>query len=108
MQGEGAVVVAREELHAGRFERRDHQPGTARRSVGDLPECGGAVLLNLGVGREIFKGQDIVRGQAEDSFGGERSGELAGAEDGGVEGFGGLVVGDDDDAGSVRGADEGG
>ena len=28
------------------------------------------------------------------------------AEDGGVEGFGGLVVGDDDEAGGVGGADE--
>ncbi len=66
------------------------------------------MLLNLGVRREIFEGQDVVRGQAQDGVGRERAGELAGAEDGGVESLGGLVVGDDDDAGGVRGADEGG
>jgi hypothetical protein len=64
------------------------------------------MLLNLGVGGEIFKGQDIVRGQAQDGVRAERSGKLAGAEHGGVEGFGGLVVGDDDDAGGVGGVDE--
>ena len=45
-------------------------------------------------------------GEAEDGFGGEGSGEFAGGEDGGVEGFGGFVVGDDDDAGGLCGADE--
>ena len=72
----------------------------------DLPEGGGAGLLDLGVGREVFEGEDVVGGEAEDGFGGEGAGELAGAEDGGVEGLGGFVVGDDDDAGGVGGADE--
>jgi hypothetical protein len=58
------------------------------------------------VGRKIFEGKDVVSGEAEDGFGGEGSGELAGAEDGGVEDFGGFVVGDDDETGSVGGADE--
>ena len=44
--------------------------------------------------------------EAEDGFGWECSCKLAGGEDGGVEGFGGLVVGDDDDRGCSGGADE--
>ncbi len=96
MEGEAAVEVAGEELHAGGFDGGDDE---ARAGVvrGDLPEGGGAGLLDLGVGGEVFEGEDVVGGEAEDGFGGERSCELAGGEDRGVEGFGGLVVGDDDD-----------
>ena len=103
VEGEAAVEVAGEELHAGGFDGGDDEAGLAG---GDFPERGGAGLLDLGVGREVFEGEDVVGGEAEDGFGGEGSGELAGGEDGGVEGFGGLVVGDDDDAGGVGGADE--
>ena len=95
MQREGAIVVAREEAHAGGFDGRDDEAGGAS---GDLPERGGAGLLNLGVRGEIFKGQDVVRGQAQDGLGGEGAGEVAGGEDGGVQGLGGLVVGDEDEA----------
>jgi hypothetical protein len=103
MEGEGAVVVAGEETHAGGFDGRDDEFGL---TCCYLPEGGGAGLLNLGVRGEIFEGKDVVRGEAEDGFGGQGSGELAGAEDGGLEGFGGFVVSDDDDAGSLRSADE--
>jgi hypothetical protein len=103
VQGEGSVVVAGEELHAGGFDGRDDEAGLRG---GDLPEGCGAGLLDLGVRGEIFEREDVVGGETEDGFGGERAGELAGAEDGGVEGFGGLVVGDDDDAGGRGGADE--
>ena len=44
-------------------------------------------------------------GEAQDARG-ECAGQLAGGEDGGVEGFGGLVVGDDDERRGVGGADE--
>ncbi len=101
VEGEGGVVLAREEAHAGGFDGRDDEAG---RAAGDLPERGGAGLLNLGVGREIFKREDIVCGEAQDGFGVERAGELAGGEDGGVEGFGGFVVGDEDEAGCVCGS----
>ena len=94
VEGEGAVVVAGEELHAGGFDWRDDEAGLAG---GDLPEGGGAGFLDFGVGGEVFEGEDVVGGEAEDGFGGEGAGELAGGEDGGLEGFGGLVVGDDDD-----------
>jgi hypothetical protein len=73
---------------------------------GDLPEGGSAGILDFGVGGEVFEGEDVVRGKAEDGFGRECSGELAGREDSGVEGFGGLVVGDDDDGGRGGGVDE--
>jgi hypothetical protein len=72
----------------------------------DLPEGGGAGFLNLRVGREVFEGQDVVRCETEDLRGVERAGEVAGGEDGGVQGFGGFVVGDDDERGSLCSADE--
>jgi hypothetical protein len=54
MESKGAVVVAGEEPHAGRFYGSDDE---ARRvgGVAYLPEGGGAGLLNLGVGREVFE-----------------------------------------------------
>ena len=103
VEGEGAVVVAGEETHAGGFDWRDDETGLAGC---DLPQGGGAGLLDLGVGRKVFEGEDVVGGEAEDGFGGDGPCELAGAEDGGVEGLGGLVVGDDDDAGGVGSAYE--
>ena len=47
MEGEGAVVVAGEETHAGGFDGGDDEAGL---TGGDLPEGGGAGLLDLGVG----------------------------------------------------------
>ena len=47
-----------------------------------------------------------MRGEPQDGFGGEGSGELAGTEHGSLEGFSSLVVGNDDDAGGVCGSDE--
>jgi hypothetical protein len=64
------------------------------------------VFLDFGVWGEILEGEDVVGGQAQDGLGWECSGELAGGENGGMEGFGCFVVGDDDDGGGVGGADE--
>ena len=58
------------------------------------------------MGREVFEGKNVVRGETEDVFAGERASEVAGAEDGGVEGLGGLVVGDEDERRGVDGAQE--
>ena len=44
--------------------------------------------------------------EAEDGFGREGAGKLAGTEDGGVEGLGCFVVGYDDETGGVGCADE--
>jgi hypothetical protein len=96
VEGEGSVVVAGEELHAGGFDGGDDE---ASLPGGDLPEGGGAGLLDFGVGRKVFEGEDVVGGKAEDGVGGQGGGEFADAEDGGMEGLGGFVVGHDDDAG---------
>src|SRR5207244_354585 len=106
VEGEGAVEVAGEETHAGGFDGGDDQPGLVGGWLADLPEGGGAGLLDFGVGRKVFEGEDVVGGETEDGFGGDGSGELAGAEDTSVEGLGGFVVGDDDDRGGCGGADE--
>jgi hypothetical protein len=62
--------------------------------------------LDLQVRGEIFERQNIVGWEAKDGFDRERAGQFAGCEDGGVERFGSLVVGHDDDAGGSGGSDE--
>ena len=49
-----------------------------------------------------------MRGQADDACGSERAGEVGGGGEGLVEGFGGLVVGDQDERGGAlrQGLDE--
>ncbi len=96
-------MVAREESHAGGFDGRNDE---ARSPGGNLPERGSARLLNLSVWREILKRQHIVRGQTKDGVCGERSGQLAGGEDGGVQCLGSLVVGDQNQTRRVSRADE--
>jgi hypothetical protein len=54
----------------------------------------------------IFKGQNVVRGKAEDAIGGDGSREVAAGAEGEVHGVGSFVVGDDDDRGDLRGAGE--
>src|SRR5207248_969391 len=97
------VVVAGKELHAGGFDGCDDEAGL---DGGDLPQGGGAGLLDLEVGRKVFEGKDVVGRETKNRFGGDGSGEFAGAENGGVKGFGGFVVGDDNDRGGCGGADE--
>jgi len=105
MEGEAGVVVGREEAHAGGLDGRDEDAAGAG---GELPERGGSLLEEVGVGGEIFEGENIVRGEGEDLRGRERAGEMAGGGDGCVEGFGGFVVCDEDERGGVERADEGG
>ena len=92
-----------EELHRGGFDGRDHDGSFAG---GDFPKGFGALLLYVGVGREIFEGQDIVGGQTQHAVGGNGSGEVASGAQGEVHGVGSFVVGDDDDGGNLRGARE--
>ena len=47
VEGEAAVEVAGEELHAGGFDGGDDEAGLVG---GDFPEGGGAGFLNFGVG----------------------------------------------------------
>jgi hypothetical protein len=44
---------------------------------------------------QILKGEDIVGGKAENFVGVERAGQFAGGEYGGMQRFGGLVIGDE-------------
>jgi hypothetical protein len=106
VKGEGAVEVAREELHAGGFDRSDDQAGLLGGGLAEFPEGCCAGLLDLGVRRKVFEGENVVSWEAEDGFRGEGSGEFAGGEDGCVERLGGFVVGDDDDTRGVGCADE--
>ena len=61
--GEAGVVVAIEEPEGGGFDGGDEDGDGAG---GELPERGGALLLHVGVGREIFEGKHIVGGEAHD------------------------------------------
>ena len=49
------------------------------RWVADLPQGGGALLLDIGVWRDVFEGKDIVRGEAEDALRLDGAGEVAAA-----------------------------
>ncbi len=64
VEGEGAVVVAGEELHAGGFDGCDDEFGLA---CGYLPKRCGAGLLDLGVGGRGFR-----RGGRREQGGGVR------------------------------------
>ena len=103
VERQAGVVVAGEEAHAGGFDGGDDELCLIGR---DLPEGGSAGFEDLGVWREVFEGEDVVRGEAEDGLGREGSSEVAGGEDGGVEGLSGFVVRDEDEAGRGGGADE--
>jgi hypothetical protein len=41
-----------------------------------IEECGGALLLHVGVGREVLKRQHVVGGQADNSAGIDRTSEF--------------------------------
>ncbi len=103
IESETTVEIAGEELHTGSFDGSDDEAGLID---GYLPERCSAGLLNFGVWGEIFEGEDVVGREAENGVGWDGTGEITGGEDGGVEGVGGLIVGDDDDAGGGCGSDE--
>ena len=65
--------------------------------VANLVEGGGALFLHVGVRRKVFKGKHVVGGQAHHAFGIDGAGEFAAGAEGGFEGLGGLVIGDQDD-----------
>ena len=83
---EAVIEVTREESHTGRFDGRDDE---ARRGGGlrcgllaQLPERSGAVLLDLGVGREVLEGKYVVPRKAQHRLGRKRPGQFAGSGDG--------------------------
>jgi hypothetical protein len=96
--GEAGVVVEIEELEGRGFDGGDENVDGAG---GKLPQSGGALLLHVGVRGEIFEGKHVVGGKADDAGGIDGAGKLASGFEKGFEGFGGLVVGDDDDHGCL-------
>ena len=100
---EAGVVGRVEEAHAGGLDRRDDD----RRAVGrDLPQDRCALFLHIGVRRDAFEGQDIVRGQAQDALRFDGTGQVGGGAQRQFERFGGLVVGDENDDGGLGGVRE--
>ena len=95
--GEPGVVRRVEEAHACGLDRRDEDGGAIGR---ELPQGGGALLLHVGVRRDVFEGKHIVRGQAHDAVRIDGAGELRAGAERGLERFGGLVVGDEHDDGA--------
>ena len=99
--GKAGVVVAIEEAECGGLSGRDEDGDCAG---GELPQGGGALLLHVGMRREIFKGKHVVRGHADDAMGIDGAGELAASAEHRLKSLGGLVVRDDDDDELARGA----
>ncbi len=99
--GERGVVVAVEEAQGGGLDRGDED---GDRAGGQFPEGGGALLLHVGVGGEVFKGQHVMGGQAHHAGRIDGAGKFAAGAKSGFKGFGGLVVGDDHDDRPVGGA----
>ena len=101
--GETGVVVAMEEAKRGSFGGCDEN--------GDCPGCkfeegGGTLLLHVGVGREIFKWQHVVSGQADNTVRIDSTREFATGAQSHLQRLGGLVVGDHDDDWLLSGAGE--
>ena len=88
------VVLEIEELERGGLDGRDENIDSAG---GELPQRRGALLLHVGVRREIFKGKHIVGRKAHDARRIDGAGELASGLEQRLQRFGGLVVGHDDD-----------
>ncbi len=97
------VERGREQPHARGLDRRDHDAGFAGR---DLPQHGGALLLHVRVRRQAFKGQHIVRGQAQHPLRLHRAGQLGGGAQRDLKRLGGLVVRNQHDHRRLRSARE--
>ena len=98
-QRQRRIIVAREQPHARRLNRRDHQ---FRAPAGELPQRRRPLLLDLAVRRKIFKGQHIVRRQTQHLVGIQRARQLAGREHRSVQRLGCLVVGNQNQNRRVR------
>ena len=94
IDGERGVVVAVEEAEGGGLDGGDEDGDGAG---GQFPEGGGALLLHVGVGRKVFKREHVVGGKADDAVGIDGAGEFAAGAERGLQGLGGLVVGDEHD-----------
>ena len=89
--GKTRIVVAIEEAQRCRLDGRNQD---GNRAGDKLPQSGRTLLLHVGVRREVFKRENVVRGQAHNLSGIECSGKVASSPQHGLKGFGGLVVRD--------------
>jgi hypothetical protein len=92
--GQAGVVVAVKELEGRRFNRGDED---GNRAGDQFEERGRALLLHVGMGREVFKGKNVVGGQADHLRGVHGAGEVAAGFEQGFERLGSFVVGHDHD-----------
>ena len=98
---EAGVVVAVKEPERRRFDRGNENRDGAG---GQLPQGRGALLLHVGMRREIFEGKHVVRRQPHHAPG-QGAGQLATGAQHRLQRLGGLVVGhhhDDRLAGGPR------
>ncbi len=78
----------------GRFDGSDEDIDGAGR---ELPQCRRALLLHVGVRREIFEREHVVGGKAHHARGIDGAGQLASGLEQRLQRLGGLVVGHDHD-----------
>ena len=91
---QAGVVLEIEELQRRRFDRRDQDiDGPGR----ELPQRRRALLLHVGVRREIFKRKHIVGGKTHHARRIDGAGQLASGLEQRLQRLGGLVVGHDHD-----------
>ena len=74
--------------------------------VGGLgfPESGGAFFLEFGMRGKILKGKNVVSGESDDGIGVAGGGEFAESAEDREEFFGGAIVVDYEDDGTLGGA----
>ena len=92
--GEAGIILQIEELQRRRFDGRDEDIDGAGR---ELPQRRRALLLHVGVRREIFKRKHIVGGKAHHARRIDCAGQLASGLEQRLQRLGGLVVGHDHD-----------
>ncbi len=92
--GQAGIVLEVEELESRGFDGSDENiDGSARK----LPQRGGALLLDVGMRGEIFERKHIVGGKPDNAGWIDGAGQLASGFEERLKGFGGLVVGHDQD-----------
>ena len=71
--GQVGIEAGGAQAHRGRSQRDDHD---FRRTGRDLPQRRRALLLDLGMGRQIFEGQNVIGWQSDDRVGRNCAGQI--------------------------------
>ncbi len=101
--GEAGVVIATEEPKGGGLGGRNENGDCAS---GEFEQGSGALLLHVGVRREVLEWEHIVGGDTDYTIWIDCSGEFTAGAECEFESFGGLVIGHDNDDGLLGGASE--